>query len=329
MNSLKKIKYIYVGLDSKTPIILSKNENFKLVAVSQIEYFFIRTKNPVNLIFKSIFYLRRKEKLRWLEVILVLIWKFLKHLSSSIFFTFKNYLTLISKYNVEILNFEDIKKVEEYIKNNNIDLMIVNAWDLLPKNIVELPKYGTINIHPAKLPKYRGALPTLWALKNKDKESAVSYILLDNSVDGGKIINQHSFPISEGDDAISLEYKIQGIIKKTLAKDIAEYVNGKIIPQKQFGEISFTAKYEEYKKIDWQNEDGKNIYNKIKLYPYLVPGDYCYAIINGKKVFIKDAKFIPESKIYENAIPGQFKRKLSSILFQTKSGIIKARVFNE
>jgi len=320
---MQKIKYIYVGWNPETPLILSKDKNFELVAVSLIESFFTKTINPVNFIFKAVYSLRRMEKLRWLEVLSSLKWKLFKSLSSSIFFVYKDYLALISEKKVNILDFADNQRIEKYIRDNDVDLIVVNTWDLLSKNIVELPKFGTINIHPSKLPKYRGALPTLWALKNGDKETAVTYILLDDSIDGGKIISQHIFPISSSDDAISLESKIKEIIEKTLAQDISGYLDGKIIPQKQTGEATFTAKYEDYKKIDWQNENGRDIYNKIKLYPYLGHAEYCYIMLNDKKVLIKNAEFIPNAKIFENATAGQFRKSFPSILFQAKDGIIK------
>lgn len=320
---MQKIKYIYVGWDPETPLILSKDKNFELVAVSLIESFFAKTINPVNFIFKAVYSLRRMEKLRWLEFLLSLKWELFKSLSSSIFFVYRDYLALISEKKVNILDFADNEKVGKYIRDNDVDLIVVNTWDLLSKNIVELPKYGTINIHPSELPKYRGALPTLWALKNGDKKTAVTYMLLDNSMDGGKIISQHIFPISSSDDAISLESKIKEIIEKTLAQDISGYLDGKIIPLKQIGEATFTAKYEDYKKIDWQNENGRDIYNKIKLYPYLGHAEYCYIMLNDKKVLIKDAEFIPDAKIFENATAGQFRKSFLNILFQAKDGIIK------
>jgi len=322
-----KIKYVYVGMDPETPIILSNDKDFELAGVALIDTFFTQTLNPINFIFKSVFFLRKEEKLRWLEKLLIIKWKFLNPFSSSIFFKFKDYLTFISENNAKILDFEDIEKTEKYIQENKIDLIVVNAWDLLPENIIKAPKYGTINIHPSKLPKYKGALPTLWALKNGDKETAVTYLLVDKSVDGGKILAQHEISIGENDNAIDLEYKIADVLKETLADDIKRYIKGESIPyfQNENG-TSKTGKYYEYLKIDLKNEKARDIYNKIKLYPFLEPGLHCFVELNNRKIEIKNANF-SLGKISEYSIARDVSLKFPYLLFQAKDGIIKSRIF--
>lgn len=325
---MTKKKIIYCGLDEETFLLLSKESDFLLIAVNSINNYLRITYNPFNLFFKAIYHLRLENKFRGLEKFLLKFWKLFKRLSTSVYRKYSDYLELISEEKITVLDFNKEDLVEKFIKDNELDLLVVNCWGLLPKSIINAPRFGTLNIHPSKLPQYRGALPTLWSLKNHDKESAVSYIILGNKPDSGSIIAQHPFQISEKDDWLSLEIKIKEIISDTLIPDIKGYVEGKIIPWSQSGDnLSTTGKYDEYKLIDWNKEPGWDIYNKINLYPYLEPGIYCHFFLNGMKVEIKKAELIKDQKINHGLQPGQFIVKNLKVFFQTKGGIIKSRMF--
>ena len=121
-----------------------------------------------------------------------------------------------------------------------------------PLEIIFAPKFKSVNIHPSKLPQYRGALPTLWALRNRDRESAVTYIVLDGRVDSGYIIGQYFFEISSSDDWLTFEVKIDKIIRMTLLHDLKGYLSGTIIPVEQDGDsLSVTGRYYDYMAINW------------------------------------------------------------------------------
>lgn len=85
------------------------------------------------------------------------------------------------------------------------DLIIsISANQIFKKNILDLPKYGCLNLHSAFLPKYKGLMPTFWALKNNESEMGVSVFFMDEGIDTGAIIVKKVFPIESKDSLESL-----------------------------------------------------------------------------------------------------------------------------
>jgi methionyl-tRNA formyltransferase len=136
----------------------------------------------------------------------------------------------------------------------NIDVFVVVAYGaMLPASILALPKYGTINLHPSLLPKYRGASPIQAAILNGDHETGVSVMLLDEGLDHGPLLWQESVPIEHHDTAESLSQRLAGIGAKLLATTIPLRVKGELIPQPQDDtQATFTKQLtKENGKIDW------------------------------------------------------------------------------
>ncbi|MCD5396737.1 MAG: hypothetical protein LRZ98_01080 [Candidatus Pacebacteria bacterium] len=83
-------------------------------------------------------------------------------------------------------------------KIKNYDLFFVFSYKhILPKKLLNIPKFGTINLHPSLLPKYRGPSPIMSAILNDEKKTGVSLILLDEKMDHGPIIAQQKILINE------------------------------------------------------------------------------------------------------------------------------------
>ena len=136
-----------------------------------------------------------------------------------------------------------------------IDLIIVIAYaQILPEYILNLPKYGCINIHASLLPRYRGASPIQAAILNGDKETGVTIMKMDKGLDTGPILAQKSVKISSSDTAGTLYGKLSKLGAEILAPTIKEYISGKIAPREQDNSI---ASYigllkKEDGKIDWK-----------------------------------------------------------------------------
>jgi len=325
-----KIKIIYIGLHIENLLLLFEDESFWLFAVAYADEFIkYHTFNPANVIFKLVYYLRFKEKYRILELFLLYFWLSTKFLSNSTYYRYSKYLEIISVNKIRLLDVDNENIVLKFIRKNKIKLIIVNTWGMLSKNIIFEPELRTINVHPSKLPKYRGALPTLWPLKNHDKQSAVTYMLLDEGMDTGEILKQHNFTISEKDTSISLEAKINKIIKSTFIGDVKEYSRGGLLPKKQdqVKENNKTAKYYEYRIIDWGRESCEEICNKINLYPYVEPFLYCYTKFNGENLFIKKAMFKKKSDFYVNDSVGDFVVRGLKLIINANGGIIVINLF--
>lgn len=118
--------------------------------------------------------------------------------------------------NIPILTLDDLKRIET-------DLYIVAAYGkIISQEILDIPKFGSLNIHPSLLPKFRGPTPIQSAILSDEKVSGVSVIKMDDKMDHGPIISQWSYPISENDTFESLHIamfqdaavKIVDVIKK-------------------------------------------------------------------------------------------------------------------
>lgn len=296
---MKKTTVIYFGYDIKTLFLLMADNEFEILGIAVIpELMNSKSKNWGDIFFRYVYSLKVNKKELMMRMFYILGLNVLSFCMSSLFRKYKRYLLLIIKENIPILS-------EEYIKSHSlIDLFIINNWWMLSSEILKVPKFGSINIHPSKLPQYRGSLPTLWALKNGDSTSAVSFIVLNNKMDSGDIISQYSFDISNNDNSIDLEFKIENIIAKYLLADIKSYVLGEKDVIKQNHSISSkTAKYYDYIRIKLNGEKSSDIMNKIKLYPYLNPIDMCYIDLNDNdRVYFKNcqlaSKQIPVGDIY-------------------------------
>ncbi len=325
----RKYKIFYIGLHPDTLVFLSKEPSLIVYGASFLEYLlFFKTLNPVNYIFKLIYFFRVKNECRLLELILMNVFSIFSFLSSSTAYKYKDYIKVLSKKGIRVLDVDKIREAEDYIKMNKLDLNVVNSWSLLPNRIVFAPNKGSLNIHPSKLPQYRGSVPTLWSLKNNDKKTAVTYIILDKSIDGGNILSQCEVEISKNDDAISLENKIKNVIEETLCADIIGYLDGTIIPYVQnLAQSSSTAKYEEYRFIDWREEKARDIFNKIKLYPFIEPMLYCFTFFKGKKIEIKNAvSYEVGNKL--NIKAGEFIKIFPNIFIGASDGMLRVRLFS-
>ena len=145
---------------------------------------------------------------------------------------------------------ENIEKLAAY----QTDLYIVAAFgQILPQAVLDLPRYGTLNIHASLLPKYRGVSPISEAILQGDTETGVTIMLVDAGVDTGPILLQRSIPIAEDDTTGSLTSKLAVLGASTLVEALPLWVQGKITPQPQDNRFaSYTHMlHKEDGKIDW------------------------------------------------------------------------------
>jgi len=120
------------------------------------------------------------------------------------------------------------------LKLLNADLFIVVAYGkIIPQDIIDLPLYKTINVHPSLLPRYRGPSPIQFALLNGETQTGVSIMLIDKKMDHGPIISNFQFPISNNDTYSTLSKKLAEHSAKLLIETIPDYISGKIKPQPQ------------------------------------------------------------------------------------------------
>ena len=114
------------------------------------------------------------------------------------------------------------------------ELIVVVAYGrILPKELLELPKYGCINVHASLLPKYRGAAPIQWSILDGARESGVTTMQMDAGIDTGDMLLQEKMPIPEDMTAGELFEHLSELGAETLSRTIALLEQGKLTPQKQ------------------------------------------------------------------------------------------------
>ncbi|MEI6296103.1 MAG: methionyl-tRNA formyltransferase [bacterium] len=127
------------------------------------------------------------------------------------------------------------EKLKEFTIKEEHDLFIVAAYGkIIPKNVLDSAKLGTLNVHPSLLPKWRGPSPIQSAILAGDKETGVSVILLDEEMDHGPVLKTKSVNLENLNfDYIKLEEKLAGKGGKLLCELIQPWANGEIKPTPQ------------------------------------------------------------------------------------------------
>ncbi len=126
------------------------------------------------------------------------------------------------------------EKVYQVMKELNPDVIVVVAFgQIIPKEILHMPKYGCINVHASLLPAYRGAAPIQWAVINGDKESGVTIMRMDEGVDTGDMINKVIVPLNEKETGGSLFDRLSESGAKLLVETLPMLEDGSAVFEKQ------------------------------------------------------------------------------------------------
>lgn len=151
------------------------------------------------------------------------------------------------------------------LKSINPDMIVVAAYGkILPKEILELPKYGCINIHASLLPKYRGAAPIQRAVLNGDKETGVCIMKMDEGIDTGDIYYTVKTDIGINETSAELFDRLSVIGADALFHTIKLLENGQAQAQKQCGDASYASMIDRSLcSIDW-NRSAFEIHNQIR-----------------------------------------------------------------
>ena len=203
---------------------------------------------------------------------------------------------------IEIIQPKKMKDEEviRKIKEVNPDLIVVVAYGkIIPREIIDIPKYGIINVHSSLLPKYRGASPIHSAILNGDTETGVSIMYIEEGLDSGDVILEEYCKIAEDDTLGTLHDKLKNLGAVGLEKALKLIENGEVQAEKQDDSKATLVKpiTKEQAKINW-NSTKEVIYNQIRgLNPF--PSAYTS---NEKGENIKIYKSEKIEKKYEDEI---------------------------
>ncbi len=212
--------------------------------------------------------------------------------------------------NIEVFQPVNIREDYQPILDKEPDLIITCAYgQIIPKVILDYPKYKCINIHASLLPKYRGGAPIHHSIINGDEYTGVTIMYMDTKMDSGDILYQDKIKIEETDNVGTMFEKLSILGSDMIIKSLPGIIDGSIKPIKQ-DEDKVTYAYnisKEDELLDF-NKTSKEVFNKIR---GLNPFPVSYALLDNKRVKIYSSRIGNSSKegkigeiinIYEDGI---------------------------
>ena len=186
----------------------------------------------------------------------------------------------------------------EEVKKLNPDLICVVAYGkILPKEILDIPQYGCVNVHGSLLPEYRGAAPIQWAVLNGDKKTGVTTMFMNAGMDTGDMILKEEVEIGEDETTGELWDRLKTIGANLLIKTVKEIENGTATRTKQPEEGTMAPMLsKEMAKIDWKNKTANDIKNLVR---GLNPIMGAYTFLDGKKIKFWKVQTLTENELLE------------------------------
>ena len=196
------------------------------------------------------------------------------------------------------------------------DLIVVAAYgQILPQAILDIPKFGCLNVHTSLLPKYRGAAPIQWAILNGESETGVTIMKMDAGLDTGDIVAETRTPIADTDNAQTLHDRLAKLGADLLVRTLPDYVTGKATPRPQPNEGATYARKiaKEDGRIDW-SKPARNVWNQVRAFtPW--PGAFTHLPGEGAPKLLK---------IWDAAVQEHAFKTPAEILEAGKFGIVVA-----
>lgn len=225
----------------------------------------------------------------------------------------------------------------EEIKNINPEVICVVAYGkILPKELLDVPKLGCVNVHGSLLPQYRGAAPIQWAVLNGDKTTGITTMYMDVGMDTGDMILKQETEIGEDETTGELWDRLSDIGADLLVKTLKLIEAGKAPREKQGENFTVAPMLDkEMAKIDWQNKTAIELKNLVR---GLNPIMGAYSFLNGKKIKFWKVQALTEKELeiefpeleeysykMKNIEPGTvlFSDAKKGLYIKAKEGILK------
>ncbi|URM31763.1 methionyl-tRNA formyltransferase [Cytobacillus firmus] len=204
------------------------------------------------------------------------------------------------KQGIPVIQPEKIRQPDELEKVLALkpDLVVTAAFgQILPKALLDAPKYGCINVHASLLPELRGGAPIHYSILQGKEKTGITIMYMAEKLDAGDILTQVEVPITETDTVGTLHDKLSEAGSKLLSETLPKLLNDELNPIKQNDEeatFAYNIKREQ-EKIDW-SKTGEEIYNHIR---GLNPWPVAYTTFDGKVVKIWNSEKVKHAKIEE------------------------------
>lgn len=204
------------------------------------------------------------------------------------------------------------------LKKLDSDIFVVVAFRILPKEVYTIPRYGSFNLHPSLLPKYRGPAPINWAIINGEKETGVTTFFLQDKIDSGSIILQMQTDIGIDETAGELHDRLAEFGAQAVLQTVQMIENGKTNPKPQDDSLTTNAPkiFKDDCRINWNNTAEK-IHNFVR---GLSPYPTAWTIHNNKKINLYRTKLEDDAI---TGIPGAvYSKTKDSLKICTGKGIV-------
>jgi len=181
------------------------------------------------------------------------------------------------------------------------DVIIVAAFgQILPRTVLDIPRYGCLNIHPSLLPRYRGASPVVAAILAGDEVTGVTVMLLDSGLDTGPILAQEKMAISSPDTTGSLSIKLSHMAAEMLPDALRRWTAGEITPRPQNeAEVTYShAIKKEDGEVDWQLP-AADIWRRVRAFQ---PWPGAYTCWDGRRLEIIEAVALPREGKHKHKV---------------------------
>lgn len=226
------------------------------------------------------------------------------------------------EYNLRVSQPYKVKEQSfiEEMKELNPDVIVVVAFgQIIPKEILDLPKYGCINIHASLLPRYRGAAPIEWVIINGEKETGITTMYMAEGIDTGDMILKETVSIDPKETSATLHEKLSKVGADLLIKTLCQLEEGTAIREKQDDSksnyVSIIKK--ELGRIDFS----KSAEEIERLIRGLNPWPSAYTSLDGKTLKIWDADVLEQNIDGNNGDIVEVTK--DSILVKTGKGLLK------
>ena len=209
----------------------------------------------------------------------------------------------------------------EFLKGLDAEVFVVGAFgQILPKEILEMPRYGCVNVHASLLPRYRGAAPIQWAVIDGEAVSGVTTMLMDEGLDTGDMLEKAEIPLDKEETGGSLFEKLSLLGGELILSTLEKLQNGTAVRTPQGEPDTPYAKMlkKSMGQIDWSMEAEKI----ERLIRGLNPWPSAYTSLNGKTVKIWAAEVVPGNG---TGAPGRAAVSRDSLLVETGKDLLSIK----
>jgi methionyl-tRNA formyltransferase len=190
-----------------------------------------------------------------------------------------------------------------WVREQNADVALVIAYGrILPRDVLDGPRLGCVNVHASILPRYRGAAPIAWAIVRGETKTGITLMKMDAGMDTGDMLELHEAPIGEDETAGELSARLSKLGADVVREGLPRFVRGELAPKKQNDADATTAPLleKEMGRIDWA-QTAQRVHDHVR---GMNPWPMAFTILREKRVIVHRTKKVTGAIAAAAAKPG-------------------------